>query len=370
MADFYKILGVEKGASDEEVKKAYRKLAHKYHPDKAGGDEEKFKEINEAYQVLSDKTKRAQYDQFGQTFNGAGGGGANGGFNGFSGFDFGGFSQQGGFGGFSGAGGWEDVFSDVFGGGGSRTRQQDIGRDIQTDVEITFEEMVKGAKKDLHLYKNVRCDVCNGTGGAPGSKEETCKECGGSGRVRKTVRTILGTIAQEAVCYKCMGKGKVFSEKCSKCKGEGVHKSETKISVSVPAGIDNGQTISIRGEGEAGKNGAPNGDLFVTVHVKNHSKFKREEDNIISQENISFSQAVLGDKIEVETIDGKIMMKIPAGTQSGEIFRIKNAGVPHLRGGGRGHHLVKVNVIIPRKISRREKELIIELGRYSHLKTK
>ena len=362
MADFYKILGVEKGASDEEIKKAYRKLAHKYHPDKAGGDEEKFKEINEAYQVLSDKTKRAQYDQFGQTFNGAGGGGAGRGFNGFSGFDFGGFSQ-GGFSGFSGAGGWEDVFSDVFGGGRSRARQQDVGRDIQTDVEITFEEMVKGVKKDLHLYKNVRCDVCDGTGGAPGAKEETCKECGGSGRVRKTVRTILGTIAQEMVCDKCMGKGKTFSEKCNKCKGEGVHKSETKISVSIPAGIDNGQTISIRSEGEAGKNGAPSGDLFVTVHVRNHSKFKREEDNIISQENISFSQAVLGDKIEVETIDGKIMMKIPAGTQSGEIFRIKNAGIPHLRGGGRGHHLVKVNVIIPRKISRREKELITELGR-------
>lgn len=356
MADFYKVLGVEKGATDEEIKKAYRKLAHKYHPDKEGGDEDKFKEINEAYQVLSDKTKRSQYDQFGQTFNGAGGGqgGGFGGFEGFSGFG------QGGFGGFGGTSGWEDVFSDIFGGARGGYHQE-VGRDIQMDVEITFEEMVQGVKKDLKLYKNVKCTVCDGKGGAPGANEQTCSDCGGSGRVRKTVRTILGTIAQESTCDRCKGRGKVYSEKCKKCKGEGIYRDEKIISLDIPAGIDSGQTISVRGEGEAGKQGAPNGDLFITVHIKKHSKFSRNGDDIVSKENISFAQAILGDKIEVETIEGKVSMKIPDGTQSGEIFRIRNMGVPHLRGGGRGHHLVKINVVIPKKISRREKELITEL---------
>lgn len=357
MADYYKILEIEKGASEEEIKKAYRKLAHKYHPDKEGGNEEKFKEINEAYQVLSDKTKRAQYDQFGQTFNGAGGQG--GGFGGFSGFDFGGFNQ-GGFGSFSGASGWEDVFSDIFGGGRSGYRQE-VGRDIQADIEISFEEMAKGIKKELRLYKNEKCEVCGGTGGALGSKEETCQSCKGSGRVRKSIRTILGTIAQETVCDRCKGKGRTYSEKCKKCSGEGVHKEEKIISINVPAGIDDGQTISIRGEGEAGKQGAPSGDLFVTIHIKKHHKFIRKDDDIISEENISFAQAVLGDKIEVETIDGKVAMKIPSGTQSGEIFRIRNAGVPSLRGGNKGHHLVKIRVVVPKNVSRREKELIMEL---------
>lgn len=355
MADYYKTLGVEKSASEEEIKKAYRKLAHKYHPDKEGGDEEKFKEINEAYQVLSDKSKRSQYDQFGQTFNGAGGSGS--GFDGFSGF--GGFGQ-GGFGGFSGASGWEDVFSDIFGGGRNKYHQE-VGRDIQADIEITFEEMVKGVKKEMKLYKNVKCAECDGRGGASGSKEETCPDCKGSGRIRKSVRTILGTISQQAVCDKCKGRGKVYSEKCKKCGGEGIHKQEKSIDINIPAGIDNGQTISIQGEGEAGKQGAPSGDLFVTIHIKKHPKFIRRGDDIISEEDISFSQAVLGDKIEVETIDGRFSMKIPDGTQSGEIFRIRNAGVPHLRGGGRGHHLVKIIVVIPKKISRRQKELIAEL---------
>lgn len=353
MADYYKTLGVEKGSSEEEIKKAYRKLAHKYHPDKEGGDENKFKEINEAYQVLSDKSKRAQYDQFGQTFNnGAGGGG----FEGFSGFG------QGGFGGFSGASGWEDVFSDIFGsraGGGFR---QEVGRDIQTDIEITFLEMVQGAKREIRLYKNVTCDECKGSGGAPDSKEETCPDCHGTGRIRKSIRTILGNIAQETVCDKCKGKGKVFSQKCKKCQGDGVRKEEKNITVEIPAGISDGQTISMRGEGEAGKFGAPSGDLFINIHVKRDTRFIRdEENNIISEEKISFAQATLGDKIDVETVEGKVSMKIPAGTQNGEIFRIRHMGVPFLRGGGRGHHLVKIRVVVPKKLSRREKELISEL---------
>ncbi|EKE20926.1 MAG: hypothetical protein ACD_7C00427G0002 [uncultured bacterium] len=352
MSDYYKTLGIEKGASEEEIKKAYRKLAHKHHPDKEGGDEDKFKEINEAYQVLSDKTKRAQYDQFGQTFNGAGGGG---GFEGFSGFG------QGGFGGFSGTSGWEDVFSDIF---GSRSggAHQEAGRDIQADIEITFADMVQGVKKEIRLYKNSICNECGGSGGAPGSKEETCSDCHGSGRIRKSIRTILGNIAQETVCDRCRGKGKIFSQKCKRCQGEGVHKEEKNIIVEVPAGISDGQTISMRGEGEAGKFGAPSGDLFINIHVRRDNKFIcDEENNIISEEKISFAQATLGDKIEVETVEGKVSMKIPAGTQNGEIFRIRHMGVPFLRGGGRGHHLVKIRVIVPKKLSRREKELISEL---------
>lgn len=359
MADYYETLGVDKNASDDEIKKAYRKLAHKYHPDKEGGDENKFKEINEAYQVLSDKTKRSQYDQFGQTFSGAGGGAGQGGFGGFSGFrggqwDFSDFADQG------GSAGWEDVFSDIFGSrGGFRSSK---GGDIQIDVEISFEEMISGARKDVKLYKDATCSACSGSGGETGAKEETCKTCEGKGKVKKTVQSILGTIAQEAVCRDCHGKGKTFSEKCKKCAGAGIAKEEKNISIDIPAGIQDGQTISIQNEGSAGRQGAQNGDLYVNVHVIQHDKFVCKGDDIFSQEKISFSQAALGDKIEVETVDGKVSMKIPSGTQSGELFRIRSKGVPHLRGGGRGHHMVKIIVDIPKRLSRQEKKLIKELG--------
>lgn len=362
MADYYKVLGVDKNSSDDEIKRAYRKLAHKYHPDKKDGDEEKFKEINEAYQVLSDKTKKSQYDQFGQTFNGAGGGpgAGQGGFGGFSGFgggqqwDFSDFASQG------NSGGWEDVFSDIFGGRGGFGSAK--GSDIQVDIEISFDEMIRGVRKEIKLYKDSKCSVCSGSGGAPGAKEETCKTCGGSGRVRKTVRSILGTIAQEAICDDCHGKGKTFSEKCKKCSGVGITKEEKIIPIDIPAGIQDGQTISVQGEGAAGRQGAQNGDLYINVHVKPHNKFSRKGDDIFSEEKITFPQAALGDKIEVDTMDGKVSMKIPQGTQSGEIFRIRSKGVPHLRGGGKGHHMVKIIVDIPRKLSGKEKSLIKELG--------
>ncbi|MDD5652295.1 MAG: molecular chaperone DnaJ [Candidatus Moranbacteria bacterium] len=357
MADYYKILGVDKSASDDEIKKAYRKLAHKYHPDKKGGDENKFKEINEAYQVLSDKTKRSQYDQFGQTFEGAGGFNK-GGFGGFSGFggqwDFSGFSGQ------SEPGGWEDIFSDIFGGSG-RGFGEKRGGDIQVDIEISFEEMIKGTQKTIKLYKNSRCSVCNGSGGEPGAKEENCKACGGTGRIRKTVRSIFGAISQESVCKDCQGKGKVFSQKCKVCEGSGTVKEEKNIPIDIPAGIQDGQTISIQGEGEAGRYGAPSGDLYVNIRIIPHKKFVRKGDDIFSEETIKFFQAALGDHIEVETVEGKVSMKVPAGTQSGEIFRIRSKGVPHLRGGGRGHHMVKIIVEIPKKLSGKEKELIQQL---------
>jgi molecular chaperone DnaJ len=366
--DFYEILGVTKGASDDEIKKAYRKLAHQHHPDKKGGDEAKFKEINEAYQVLSDKSKRAQYDQFGQTFNQGGfsDGGQPGG--GFGGFDFGGFSRQGGTGGFNFEFGGEDlgdIFSDIFGGGfsgGSRRTRKKAGRDIQVDAEISFSEMVRGAKRKINLYKSAVCQHCEGTGGEPGVKQETCPTCKGSGQVRQTVSSFFGTFTQAGVCPQCQGSGKIFKVSCRECGGDGKVKREEEIEINIPAGIQDGQTISIEGGGEAGERGARPGNLFINVHILPHEKFKREGENIISDEKITFSQAVLGDKIDVETIDGPMRMKIPSGTQSGEVFRIRDKGVPHLGKRGQGDQLVKIIVDIPKHLSREQKRLIEELG--------
>ena len=353
--DYYDVLGISKDASDDEIKKAYRKLAHKHHPDKKGGDEEKFKEINEAYQTLSDKSKRQQYDQFGQTFDQAGGG-PGGGFEGFQGF--GGQGAQFDFGG----SGFEDIFSDIFGRAtGQSGAGQQTGQDIQVDVEISFEEMVYGATRDIKLYKSVSCDNCHGTGGDPGSKEETCSACGGSGQIKKTMQSAFGTFAQTVTCSTCRGKGKTYSKKCSKCGGDGKIKQDQNIKIEIPAGINNGQTISMRGQGEAGELGALAGDLYINVHIQPHSKFKREGDDIISTEKIIFSQAALGDKVEIETIDGKVKMKVPSGTQSGEVFRIRDKGTGHLGGSGRGDHMVKIIVEIPKKLSRKEKKVIEEL---------
>lgn len=357
--DFYKILGVEKGASDDEIKRAYRRLAHKYHPDKSGGDAEKFKEINSAYQVLSDKSKRKQYDQFGQTFEQQGRGGFGGG-QGFEGFDFGGFSSQG----FEFGDGFEDIFSNIFGGGRS-SNSHDVrktGSDIQIDTEISFEEMVRGAQRDVSLYNPVQCSVCHGTGGEVGSKEETCQTCKGAGQVRQNVRSFFGTISQVKTCPTCQGVGKTFSKKCHKCSGDGRVKEERKISISIPAGISNGQTVSVQGAGEAGERGARSGDLFVTVHVRPHEKFTRKGNDIYSTEKIKISQAVLGDKIKVETIEGKVNMKIPSGTQSGELFRIRDKGVPQLGRTNRGDHLVRIVVDVPKNISRSQRKILEELN--------
>jgi len=366
MADYYDILGVSKGASDDEIKKSYRKLAHKYHPDKSGGDEAKFKEINEAYQVLSDKSKRAQYDQFGQTFDqrGAGGGAGFSGFD-FSGFDFGNFSRQQGQNGFSfefGGEDFEDIFSSVFGGrgrsGGGRGKR---GQDIQVDVEISFSEMVRGAEREINLRRSVSCDRCSGTGGEPGTKMHTCATCKGTGRVQKVSRSFFGSFSQVSVCPECLGAGKTYEKKCSKCGGDGKVKEEQKVEIKIPAGIDNGQTISMQGGGEAGEKGAPSGNLYIVVHVRPHEKFVRSGQDILSTEKIPFSLAALGGETEVETIDGKLILKIPSGTQSEEQFRIKEKGIPELNGRGRGNHLVKIIVEIPKKLSREQKRLMEEL---------
>jgi molecular chaperone DnaJ len=361
--DFYEILGVSKDASDADIKKAYRKMAHKHHPDKDGGDEEKFKEVNEAYQTLSDSTKKAQYDQFGQTFEGAGSGPTSGGF---GGFDFSDFQQGTGGQGFEfnfGGGGMGDMFSDMFGSG--RSHSSNRGRDVQIDIDIDFSEVIKGTIKEVSVYKSVSCDRCNGEGGEPGAKETICTTCGGTGHLQKTVNTILGTIAQQVVCDDCMGKGKTYDKKCTKCKGVGFYREEVIENIDIPAGINDGQSIAISGKGEVGIDGAPAGDLIITIHVVPDSRFVRDEYNIRTVEHIDFTQAILGDKIKIETVDGDVKMKIPSGTQSGEIYKIRGKGIPKLRGIGRGDHLVEIIVDIPTKISRKQKKLIEQ---FRHMK--
>lgn len=350
-ANYYDTLGVSKTATQDEIKKAFRKKAHQLHPDKKTGDEKKFKEINEAYQVLSDTQKRAQYDQFGQTFNGAGSQGAGNGPGGFGGFDFSGFSSQAG--GFSG---FEDVFGDIFGGNSRRRTRR--GADIQVDVEIDIFEAARGVTKTISLRRKVVCATCKGSGGKPGSKEETCKTCQGQGQVRKTMHTILGTFEQPVTCDTCHGRGKTYSEKCSTCRGEGRLSQEEKVEIQIPAGIDDGQALSMSGKGEAGEHGTPSGDLIIAVHVKPHSKLKRQGDTLYSEETLSVTEAALGTSLAVEGLEGKMTIKIPAGTQPGEVFRLRGKGMPSLHGHHHGDHMVTIKVQIPKKLSRKAKEAL------------
>ncbi len=367
--DYYNILGVGKEASDEEIKKAYRKLAHQHHPDKTGGDEAKFKEVNEAYQVLSDKEKRTQYDQYGQTFEQAQSQGS--GFSGFDGFrDFSSYAEgfDFNFGGGRDArhgGGFSDIFGDIFeqagfGGSGRRTRAA-RGEDIQVDVEITFSQMADGVEKEVELYKSVKCARCEGDGVEPGSKKVECAKCQGEGQIRTARRTILGTFQQTSVCPDCQGEGKIPEKKCKNCGGDGRVREYEKIKIKIPAGIKNGQTIRLENSGEAGERGGEAGDLYVNVHIEADKRFERKDDDIHSEVKISFSQAALGDKIAVETIGGEVKLKIPAGTQSGEIFRLKGHGVKHLSRFGHGDQYVKIQVTTPTNLSREQRELLEKL---------
>lgn len=349
--DFYEVLGVKKGASEDELKKAYRKLAKENHPDLHPGDKEceaRFKEINEAYEVLSDPDKRAKYDQFGHAA-----------FDPSQGFG------GGGFGGFEGFGGFGDIFSDIFGGGfgfggggGRNPNAPRKGDNLRATVNIKFEEAAFGVKKEVFVSKIEQCPDCKGTGCAEGTTAEVCPDCKGSGTVMSTKRTPFGMVQSSEQCPKCKGRGKIIHSPCKTCRGMGSVRRQHKVTVSVPAGIDDGQTISLRGQGNAGLNGGPAGDLLITVLVQPHARFERDGASILLDQEISFAQAALGAEVEVPTLDGKVKLNIPEGTQSGTTFRLKGKGVPFLRNGGRGDQFVTVNVAVPRGMTSTQKDAL------------
>ncbi len=355
--DYYEVLGVGKSASADEIKKAFRRQAVQHHPDKEGGDETKFKEINEAYEVLKDESKRKRYDQFGH----AGVGGAAGGGNPFEGF--GGFGGQGQEVHFDfGDLGLGDIFSSFFGGGagGGQRQRQARGRDVETTVEVSFEEAVFGTQVDLDLNLEDTCEHCKGTTVEPGHELITCDECKGSGQVMHVTRTVFGNIQQASVCPKCKGAGKIPEKVCSVCHGKGTQRKKQEVGLKIPAGIDDGATIRLREHGEAVANG-PKGDLYVNVRVKAHKKFTREGELILSEEHIGMVGAALGTEIEVDTVDGPVRMKVPSGTQSGTDFKLSDHGVPHIRGNGRGAHIVTIIVDTPTKLSRHQQQTLRDL---------
>lgn len=343
--DYYNTLGVDRGASAEDIKKAYRRLAKKYHPDVNEGNEDAaqtFKEINEAYQILSDDNKRQQYDQFGSAaFDGsAGAGGA--GFDGFSGFG--------------------DIFESFFGGGRTASRRNGPmrGGDLEVSMTITFEEAAFGVKKDIKLTRREDCDTCAGSGAKPGTTVKNCTQCGGSGQLRQEQRTILGSFTNIVTCPTCAGEGKIAEEPCEKCRGTGKQNQARTISVNIPAGIDNGQIITLTGQGDAGSKGGPPGDIHVYIRVRPHKVFRREGVNLYMDMPISFGQAALGAEMEIPTLSEKIKYTIAPGTQTGTTFRIKDKGIKYLRQEKHGDLFVKVNIEVPRKLTDRQKELLME----------
>lgn len=356
--DYYKVLGVEKNASQEEIKKAYRKVAHKYHPDKQDGNEEKFKEANEAYQVLGDEQKRAQYDQFGSAAFGGGAGGQGGAGFGGAGFDF---NNMGGFGGGVNFDGVDlgDLFSQAFSGG---RRRQAKGSDIQVDEYISLEEAYAGVKRTISLNKSSICDSCKGDGAEPGSEQKTCPNCKGQGQVKRTVNSILGQMQQSTTCSECHGAGKIPDEACKECTGSGFVEGAKDITIDIPEGIQEGEVIRYTGYGEAVQRPGSPGDLYVKVHVKAHSDFTRDGDNLHITKPISISEAVLGSKAEVRTLDGKdLTVKIPAGISAGAEIELSDKGMPRLSSRGHGDIIVKIKVEIPKKLSRKAKKLFKEL---------
>ena len=353
--DYYEVLGVEKSASDAELKKAYRKLAMKYHPDQNPGDkaaEERFKEVNEAYEVLSDPEKKARYDQYGfagvdPNFNPGFGGGGAGGF---------GFGDLG------------DIFGDFFGGfggfgGGSSARRNapQKGQNVMAQVEITFEEAAFGVEKEITVPVVEDCAKCHGTGCADGAAPETCSSCNGTGTVRTTRQTAFGTFTQQSACPKCGGTGSIIKNPCPTCKGKGKVRRNKKLSVQIPAGIDHGQSVRVRGEGNVGSNGGPRGDLLVTVAVKKHKLFQRDGANVLCEMPITFTQAALGADIEVPTLDGKVRYHVPEGTQTGTTFRLKGKGMYYVGYKTRGDQYVTVVVETPTNLTKEQKDLLRKL---------
>lgn len=371
MKDYYKTLGVSKNATQEEIKKAYRKLAHKYHPDKNGTEtnSEKFKEINEAYQVLSDDAKRKQYDQFGSAFSAGGGpgpgwegftqGGHRGAWNfNFGNFDFEDFADGRGSG---WAGDFGDIFEDFFSGAGRRgTKTRNRGRDIEMRVDLTLEEVFSGTEREVNFETEVICEKCSGKRHEPDSKLETCKVCRGAGKLKENRDTFLGMFSNVSTCEECFGTGKLPDLACKKCFGEGRERAKKTVKVKIPAGVSSHDTIKVEKQGEAGIGGNA-GDLYVKVFVKSHDKFIRRGTDLYSEETISFTQATLGGNIKVKTIDGTVNLKIPKGTQGGDLVRLSGKGMPRLRGVGRGDYYVKIKVAVPKKLSKRAKELLEKL---------
>lgn len=346
--DYYEVLGLSKGASEQEIKRAYKRLAAKHHPDKNQGSkdaEEKFKEIKEAYEVLGDSEKRTMYDQYGHQAFEQGGFGGGGGFSGFGGGGFGGF---------------EDIFSEMFGGGfgGGRGRQRVVrGDDLQYDLEITLEEAVRGVKKDIRIQTLAECDTCHGSGAEAGSKVETCPHCHGSGRIRRQ----QGFFMTEQTCPTCHGTGKKIEKPCKSCHGDGrVHKTKN-LSVTIPAGVDTGNQLRLSGEGAAGENGAPAGDLYVVIHVKEHDIFVRDGLNLYCEVPISFTMAALGGEIEVPTLDGRVKLKIPAETQTGKLFRVRAKGISSPRSHHTGDLICKVIIETPVSLNEEQKALLRKL---------
>ena len=348
--DYYEVLGVQKGATDAEIKKAYRKMAKENHPDLHPGDkdaEARFKEINEAYEVLSDSEKKARYDQFG--FAGVdpsyGGGGYGGGFDGS--FDFGDLGDI--FGSFFGGG---------FGGGGRARSGPQRGESLRTRLTITFEEAAFGCEKEVSIDRVEQCETCKGTGAAPGTSPETCPACGGSGQVQQRRQTPMGVFATTGPCPRCGGTGKIIASPCKDCGGSGQVRRRKTLKVTIPAGIDNGQIISLRGQGSAGKNGGPAGDLQIVSTVQPHQLFRRDGADVYCNAPITFTQAVLGGEMEIPTIDGKVKYDIPEGTQTGSTFRLKGKGIPNVNGRGRGDQFVTVYIETPRNLNREQKEAL------------
>ncbi|PIQ68601.1 MAG: molecular chaperone DnaJ [Candidatus Taylorbacteria bacterium CG11_big_fil_rev_8_21_14_0_20_46_11] len=357
--DYYELLGIQKGASKDEIKKAFRVLAHKHHPDKKGGDEARFKEVNEAYSVLSDDKKRAEYDTYGRVFSGgaSGGGGGPSGFEGFEGFDFSDFASGRG----AGQGGVEfdlgDIFSDFFGGRGSRGPAR--GRDISIDVELTFSESIFGTDRRMLINKTSVCETCTGSGAKPGTTMGTCTTCNGKGKIHEARRSIFGSVQTTRTCPECHGQGKVPREKCSPCRGAGVSKRQEEIAVRIPGGIEDGEVIRLSGSGEAIKGGSP-GDLYVKVHVGRHPLFRKEGSNLTMDLQIKLSSALLGDEYTVETLDGNVTVKIPEGIRHGEILRLKGKGVP-IDKNHRGDLMIRIVIDLPAKLSKDAKKLIEQL---------